>query len=786
MELTIDGQICDLKISSEAVPGYDAAKTADLEAAREGRTLKLMLPATSRNDAIAGFARDPHAASRFNAALHRAELRAEGALLLAGTVRLLGCSDEGYTVEIRDGGALWAQNAALRMFNTLGISYRASLLPTVISQSWTDDSPVKFFPIHRDEYEQQNGSADLLPAERILSVDDYHPFLHIATLTEAIFTEAGYKLRSRFMESAFFRSLYLSGAYVSRDTTAANNRMGFFARRLSAKTAVADDIGRVYANPASQLNSVGNIVETATPQSLDVDKEPIPELCNNGGCFGIIGGRIAFTPPTEVSVGFEYYLKYTTGHRILNRTRLRGFDSVYLGTGSQFSFTLANRYQDRREALTANRNYLAIVFSHIAGTQYRLTYTRNGTAGTLWSEFTNRTASVTTPASGIVSNPVLLIRNGSSWAPYAGDWALYDGYITETGQTTVEVRMRTAAEIIRAGSSKHFDLIDFSGAEPGTSLTLHKQSSLQPRFLSSPGYGSTIEFADVAHHRIRQAELLEGLAQLFNLRFYTDQESRTVIVEPADDFAGTDGVVDWSLKTDFSQPVLLADIAPEVHQHRTWSYMTGDGAVSRFDNQAESPFGEWHFSLDSYAAKAGVKEVRNPLFRPTINSVGHYLNAPSARIMQVGDRDSAEQDGTNFTPRIVRFEGMHPLPAGERWGYPSNGNEYPLAAFHFQGDAHSEGFTLCFEDRDKLTGLHRYYDRQLAQESSRQRITLWLRIAPHEFEALFTPGIGAPSIRSAFRIDTGSGVVCATLERIETYDPSEPSTRCVFTRLITD
>ena len=64
-------------------------------------------------------------------------------------------------------------------------------------------------------------------------------------------------------------------------------------------------------------------------------------------------GMIRFAPPTRVSVGFEYYLRYTTDHRILDRTRLRGFDSVYLGPGSELRFTLANRYTDRRPEMEA-------------------------------------------------------------------------------------------------------------------------------------------------------------------------------------------------------------------------------------------------------------------------------------------------------------------------------------------------------------------------------------------------------------------------------------------------
>ena len=242
MELTIDSKPCDLAGEPIAVGGYAAAELADVEAAREGRSQEFTLPATPRNEALLGFARDPHTSGRFNASLHRAVLSAEGAKLLAGTVRLLKVSDEGYRIEIREGGARWAKNAARRVFSALGIDYHARLLPSTVSASWTDDSPVKFFPIRRDEYPQQNSPSDLLPAERILSVDDYHPFLHVATLVETIFAEAGYRIESNFTSSPEFRSLYMSGAYPSRDTAALAARMGFYARRLAPATAQGNPV----------------------------------------------------------------------------------------------------------------------------------------------------------------------------------------------------------------------------------------------------------------------------------------------------------------------------------------------------------------------------------------------------------------------------------------------------------------------------------------------------------------------------------------------------------------
>lgn len=87
--------------------------------------------------------------------------------------------------------------------------------------------------------------------------------------------------------------------------------------------------------------------------------------------------------------------------------------------------------------------------------------------GTVWTDFAARSAQVTTPASGTVADPVLLVRSGSQWVAYRGDWALYNGYVGETGQTMVEVRLRTAAESVSPASPKYFNLIYFAGAEPG-------------------------------------------------------------------------------------------------------------------------------------------------------------------------------------------------------------------------------------------------------------------------------------------------------------------------------
>ena len=595
----IDNRPCDIDEKQAVSINYDAGELSDIESGREGVSLQLQLPSTPTNDQIFRFAADPYTGSRFNDTAHRGALKCNGATLMTGYIRLLQSEtgpEEAYIVELICGTAEWAQQAATEMFNTLGIDFSERLTPMSIVQSWTNDSPVKFFPVHRDDYTPELSSTELLPVERLLSADDYHPFIALSAIVEAIFSETGYTIESKFMKSEFFRSLYMSGAYVSRNTNAVRNHMDFFARRKTTAASTANSAGRVYASPFRILNSVGNFVETVNPNDTNDLGEPLTDVFSNNHCFTIKDGEIQFAPITSVTTGFEYHIRYITAHRILSRTRLRGFDSVYLGDGTDLELPLANRYVDRR-----------------------------------------------------------------------------------------------------------------------------------------------------------------------------------------DDFFKLGTPIDWSEKIDHTHPILLSDMAQEIERVRIYKFREADGAVRRLNNTLEEPLGEWHMINNSAATINREKSLPNPLFSPTVNETEHYPNAPSASIMQVGDRDDSDaSDRWNFTPRIVRYCGMHPLPENEQWGFPSNGTSYPLAAF-LREDA-DEGFTLGFEDRYGHSGLNRYYTTQTEQQHRCQYITLYLRLEPHEIESLFQIQKSVPCIASNFRFQIGGESVLCTLQRIEEYDPRQPSTRCVFAR----
>lgn len=696
MKLTIDQIPCDLDPSQRIALDYDAQDLADVRSGNKGHALRLRLPATRTNDRIFGFAAEPYTGQRFNAAQHTAVLSDGEAKLLQGSVRLLSAAydsdPEGYLIEIRSGTSEWARQAAAEMFNTLGISFSGRLTPTMIRQTWTNNTPVKFFPVCRDEYTPELSSVELIPVERFLSVDDYHPFISAATVVQTLFSEAGYTLESDFLNGEFFRSLYLSGAYSSRDTNALRNHMDFLARRTTTAATTANSDGRVYANPYKSINSVGNFVETVNPNDQNDLGETLTDVFSNNHCFTVEDGEIVFRPMTSVTVAFEYHIRYITDHRILDRNRLKGIDSFYLGDGTEVQGALANRYADRRNSTKPAFQYRAIVFNHTEGNSYRLTCTVNGTAGHAIGEFDSRSALVTTPSGSTVTAPVLLCKAAGSttYTTYTGDWALYDGYIGETGQTEVEMTVRTNPVTVTPTSPKTFSTIYFYGAEPGMKFSLSRQCTLRPDFTGAPGLNTPISFEDVARHRVRKWVVLDALRHLFNLRFYTDEETRTVYVEPADDFYRLGQTFDWSSRIDRSQPILLGDAAQDAERVRIYKYREADGAVTRLNATLEEPFGQWRLVNDSAAAKRSaarsaasrVTTPRPP--RPAAPSPVCPTDSPSTVLHPRGPQpyDSPHSHGmhsSKIRPTLLPERGRretatipptaNPIPnAGERAG----------------------------------------------------------------------------------------------------------------------
>ena len=788
LELWIDSARCDIGTLPTLPIGFDIDNLTKVDADRTGRSIELELPAIPRNNALFGASQDLYATSRFNAEHHTAIVKKEGIEIFKGTAYLRETILKsgvavGYRICIREGGAEWIESVAKRRLSDLDIPFSEPLTLATIASSWDDGQAVRFLPVYRGNYPPKYSSDSALPAERVLLSDDYHPFISVAEMVRAVFANSGYTLRSNFLASELGQSLYMSGEYTRSDTTLAKSRCDFFARRAAPVTATADFAGRVYASTAFATSSIGPIVDTANPNAYDSDGVQMSETFNTLNAFSMDGtGNICFTPKYAVKAGFVLHLEYTTDYKIQSRERLCGFDIVEGLDGVRVDFPLANTCIDHRNSAESNMQYRAIVFDHIEGREYSLSaYGTNGTIYTLgtWS---SRSQLVVTPSQEVKSLQLLYRSGSSAWQVYTGDWALYEGYIEEEGRIDVEMDFRIPPQSVEAGGKFTIDKIWFGGAEQGMSITIGNGTTLQPYFTTVPGYGSQLSFADIAPRQVGQIELLNAIGEMFNLAFYTDEVRREVHIEPLEELYDNDSEEDWSNRIELLQGITLSDAGLGYAQNTIFAYRNTDRATIAFNNENDTSFGSWSHTNPLYGTKDSTKQVGNSLFTTTINTANVVSYAPSASLMQVGDAGDTELAVDEpFTPHIVCYKGLRTLPDGEYWIANERLDHYPYATF-----SDGESVNLCFEDRDGLQGLNRYYTARLARLCEGQRLTLCLHLTTAEMASLFTADGTKPSLRTRFRFNIQGESSLFRLARVESWNTEQSTVRCIFERELND
>lgn len=780
MKLYIDDRLC-LTDAATSTPTlrFDSADLRSFKALRTGEHYRLSIPICHQNREIIGYDDRILDATSFNDVDHKARIEFDGVALIEGTVLLIGteCATEGdrYTIEIISGAHEWARTASLRQIDEVGIDYEATFNSTAITNSWYNDQVVRLLPVQRDRYTDTRSDVELMPVQQIPALSDFHPFVSVPKMVEAIFADAGYTIESSLFDAQPFNRLVMSGRFAERNTSRLDARMGFRAGRTTAKTATADSRGMVYANPFTSLNSVGNLVDTVVPSEVATDLHAADDS------FRVVEGEALFSPPEKVNASIVCQLHYATDYRIASRYLLQGFDTIYLDTVNSYKFALANRFVDHRPTFRSGMEYRCVVFNHDLGTSYRLMYLAKigmVTNENIAVEFNTSNALFSIPDTITAYEPTLLYKplGATSYVPYPNDWALYAGYVEMTGQTEVTVTVATAPREISASEPFEFRKIAFGGAAQGQTMTLYASTRAYPSFQPNPALGSTFTLADILHHDMRQVDLLEALAQMFNLRFYTDPIERKVYIESVADMVDRESVIDWSDRIITTLPIAVTQAAIDSDEATRHRYQTGDGAVARYNQQHDDRFGEWVGEVRSKLADEGERDACNSLFAPTINASEIIALAPSVSLPQVGDRDADDPAQLNFPTKILLYNGMKTLPDDERWGLVAGA--YPHAAFHA-----AEG-SLCFEDRDGAKGLHRYFDAHYEELNAARCVTLSLQLTAADLLPIIATDPAHRDLRSTFRLTIGGEEELYRLDAIEEWRAEEGVARCRFVQLV--
>lgn len=805
-DIYIDNQRVDTDSQLNISISLGITSMQDIGTSRIPYSKTISIPMTLKNMEIMGDAEQINSSYMFNQQEHTAKITAEGCTVLEGIPYLIeteagldGCGQEGhYLISIIGAGKEWVKRASQCTFRNLNMEFSEKITPAMVKDSWTWEKPVRFLPVQRERFPIKNESQNIFPPVKILTFEDYHPFIHIKSVITRIFKNAGYNIKSEFMDSDMFGKLYMSGNYPKKNIQGLKEKMDFLAGRFNDISQTADSLGRVYANPHRTFNTIGNIVDTADPKETH-NGTTIEGVFTNGGCFGKDEKRVVFIPAGELIAAFEYSITYTTDYYMLSREELKGFNTINLDDGQLRKYKIANRNTDRRSEFRANRNYMAIIFGHLDGDSYQFRYDQitndnvdtehlqPGDFNTITSDtFNSRTKNITVLSSERIINPQIWIKRSSesNYTLYGEDWALYDGYVKERGEVTVEMTVRSSAERLLPSNPKYFDLIFFGGAEQGMNFKLHKSTTIKPVFAQYPSEGSTIGFYDIAAHDATCLDIINSVKQMFNLLFYTDNITKQVIIEPKDHFYTNDIIIDWSGKIDFSKPVTIYEPGGNISKQIAFEYQTGDGAVTKWNHTNQQTFGKWIADIDNNYAKEQERSYKNLLFTASLNQSGDYPDAKNVSLVQAGDRDKASSEGTeelNFLPKIVIYDSLKKLPAGQQWGWPANQDSYPSIYFHNS----ENNATLCFEDRDGITGLNKYWKKTIALYNKSKNIELYINLEPKDIEPFLVPNRNKHDFRALFRLTIDGENTLYRLEEIKGYNPTGgTSTKCLFIKEI--
>lgn len=814
MELFIDGSAADTDDLTVVYSTFSVASATEPEYGRIGYSKCVSIPVTPLNSELMGDCEQINIRDRFNGKMHEARVEVDGCVVMEGFIRLARCerseTDVRYVFYIIGAAKKWIDYASNTTFSSLFPEYSATISAKWIKDSWTMATPVRWLPVLRNRYEPEAADGTISKPLTILTAHDYHPFVNCRTLLHRIFADAGYTLSSDFIDSTYFDSFYMNGRYTTHEVQTLEKRMDFKAARFGTVSATANQYGIVYANPNTTYSTIGNIVHTANPGE-NRDGKTINGVFDNGGCFAINGNRISFVPLYSVDAGFEYKLKYVTDYRIKNLTQLTGFDKICLGNGQIVHLLIPNNFQDRRYQFRAGKEFRCIIFNHSSAYTYRLIANKIHSSFSeecTLAQFTSSSVLVSVDDVGTYTNMrvMCMVPGSSSYVLLPGEWALYDGYVAERGDTEVEVAVRSRAEHITPASPKYFDAIYFAGAQSGMKLNLI-DATVRPVFQAQPTDGDTVSFYDMGVHNLSCLSVIKSLGEMFGFCYYTDELEKKVYIEPRDMFYRDDVVLDWSDRLDFSKPIQISELSTEVPGRVTWRYRDGDMATAEFNRENDTEFGTLSLDTGNKWREGEEKLFENPLFTTTVNSSGVLATARSASFPNVGNgftSGDAYGDNLNFTPKIIRYLGMKLLADGEVWGWPSFSASYPLSAFHYPHsligitkpasvggepadiieDDVLAGFTLCYEDRDGVRGLHRWRDSLLDTYRDGVRLTAWISLGADEIEAFVRPNYLKHDFRARFRLHIDGEWNDWRLEEICDYTPLASSTKCVFIKII--
>lgn len=269
---------------------------------------------------------------------------------------------------------------------------------------------------------------------------------------------------------------------------------------------------------------------------------------------------------------------------------------------------------------------------------------------------------------------------------------------------------------------------------------------------------------------ILQTEFLDGIKKMFNLYFYADVDSKTIIIEPRDDFySGT--TLNWTNKINHSKPIKSRYLGENLN--RTVRYQFTEDSEDGFVNDVyskvppEKKLGVHDEIIANQFSPAGIKEITcgfSPTYMTNFQSIGFILTfVPHMRHERKVWWDTSATWFTKFNHRVLYYDGVQACLGDEKWTFDTvSRSDYP--SFYSYSTLVENENSLIFNDGSKSVGLfNKFFKNTHRIIDEGKVITMEVYLTEKDINTL--------DFRKPIEIEIDGDVGQYTLNQIKKYTP---------------
>jgi hypothetical protein len=283
-----------------------------------------------------------------------------------------------------------------------------------------------------------------------------------------------------------------------------------------------------------------------------------------------------------------------------------------------------------------------------------------------------------------------------------------------------------------------------------------------------------------------QVELVKGLKHLFNLYFLTNVETRTVFIEPFDDFVNNN-LIDWSDKLDHSRGISIGYLGDDLSRTLNYRYAedSSDGNVGDIQERNDIILGSEERTIDNKFANSGTLDITNPVFAPTLMGYVPESGFTEKQLPKMWNTPPAAPDffnpeySTKFGHRILYYNGVQSLGSSNTWTWEGTARtDFP--EFYSVDEVNDNDNSLYFNDTLRSNGLFEKYYRNMHKTINEGRIlTAWFNLNAADLSGL--------DFRRPIQLTIDGETTVYRLNRVISYNPTENAvTKVELSKIVAD